>query len=132
MVSKIRAQKIADRMFEELSTILLMEASDPRLETVNLTQVRVDQELAFADIYVSSLEGQAVAEEVLAGLQHAAGFLRSELARRMSIRHMPRLRFHWDISPEHADHIDRLIASLHAGESNPENEETNVENDLDE
>ncbi|MBN1667257.1 MAG: 30S ribosome-binding factor RbfA [Anaerolineales bacterium] len=132
MVSKIRAQKIADRMFEELSTILLMETSDPRLETVNLTHVRVDKELAFADVYVSSLEGKEVADEILAALQHAAGFLRSELARRMSIRYMPRLRFHWDISPEHADHIDRLIASLHAGESNPEDEEIHTKNDFDE
>lgn len=126
MVSKIRAQRIADRIYEELSTILLMEASDPRLDAVNITHVRVDRELAFADIYVSSLAGQEAAQDILDGLQHASGFLRSELARRMSIRYMPRLRFHWDISPEHADHIDRLIASLHADEEasdqQPDNE----------
>ena len=112
MVSKTRIQKIEERIFEELSNILLMEVSDPRLATVSITKVRVDRELAYANIYVSSLEGSKVADEVIAGLEHASGFLRSELAHRIEIRHTPRLRFYWDPSPEHADRIDSLIASL--------------------
>ena len=116
MASKTRTQKIADRIYEELSTILLMEVADPRLATVSITKVRVDRELAFANVYVSSLEGSETAEDVLAGLKHAGGFLRSELAHRLKIRHTPRLRFYWDPSPEHADRIDQLIASLHEEE----------------
>ena len=112
MVSKMRAQRIADRIFEELSVILLMEVSDPRLVGVSITNVRVDRELAYASIYVSSIEGSEVADEILEGLQHAGGFLRRELAQRIQLRSFPRLRFYWDPSPERADHIDRLIASL--------------------
>ncbi|HBX70531.1 MAG TPA: 30S ribosome-binding factor RbfA [Chloroflexi bacterium] len=123
MVSNTRLQKIEDRIFEELSTILLMEVSDPRLGDVSITKVRVDRELAFANIYVSSLAGSESADEIIAGLQHASGFLRSELARRMQLRYTPRLRFYWDPSPEHADRIDRLIASLHQEETNLEPEE---------
>ncbi|MFN2235684.1 MAG: 30S ribosome-binding factor RbfA [Anaerolineales bacterium] len=117
MVSKTRIQKIEERIFEELSTILLMEVSDPRLETVSITKIKVDRELAFANIYVSSLEGSETADQVLAGLNHAAGYLRSELAHRVQMRHTPRLRFFWDPSPEHADRIDQLIASLHKNEA---------------
>ena len=113
MVSKTRVERISDRIFEELSTLLVMEVADPRLETVSITKVRVDRELAFANVYVSSLEGQEAADEILEGLRHASGYLRSELARRMKIRYTPRLRFYWDPSPEHADRIDQLIASLH-------------------
>jgi ribosome-binding factor A len=116
MVSKTRIQKIEERIYEELSTILLMEVSDPRLETVSITKVRVDRELAFANIYVNSLEGSETADEVLTGLIHAAGYLRSQLAQRIQMRHTPRLRFFWDPSPEHADRIDQLIASLHENE----------------
>ncbi|HBY07017.1 MAG TPA: 30S ribosome-binding factor RbfA [Chloroflexi bacterium] len=123
MVSNTRLQKIEDRIFEELSTILLMEVSDPRLGDVSITKVRVDRELAFANIYVSSLAGSESTDEIIAGLQHASGFLRSELARRMQLRYTPRLRFYWDPSPEHADRIDRLIASLHQEETNLEPEE---------
>ena len=117
MVSRTRIQKIEERIFEELSTILLMEVSDPRLETVSITKTRVDRELAFANIYVNSLEGSQTADDVLAGLNHAAGYLRSELAHRIQMRHTPRLRFFWDPSPEHADRIDQLIASLHENET---------------
>ena len=116
MVSKTRIQKIEERIFEELSTILLMEVSDPRLASVSITKVKVDRELAFANIYVSSLEGSQAADEIIAGLKHANGYLRSELAHRIEIRHTPRLRFYWDPSPEHADRIDQLIASLHQEE----------------
>jgi ribosome-binding factor A len=123
MVSKTRIQKIEERIFEELSTILLMEVSDPRLEAVSITKVKVDRELAFANIYVSSLEGSESSDEILEGLKHAGGFLRRELARRIDIRHTPRLRFYWDPSPEHADRIDRLIDSLHREQQATESEE---------
>ena len=56
MVSKLRAQRIADRIFEELSTLLIMEVSDPRLNRVSITHVKLDRELSYANIYVSSLE----------------------------------------------------------------------------
>ena len=124
MVSKTRIQKIEERIFEELSTILLMEVSDPRLDTVSITKVRVDRELAFANIYVNSLEGSESTDEVLAGLKHAAGYLRSELAHRIQMRHTPRLRFYWDPSPEHADRIDQLIASLHEQETELETKQS--------
>ncbi|RME07390.1 MAG: 30S ribosome-binding factor RbfA [Anaerolineae bacterium] len=112
MVSKLRAQRIAERIHEELSTLLLMEVADPRLAGVTVTTVRVDKELSFADVYVSSLEGSEKADEILAGLEHARGFLRRELAHRIQLRIFPRLRFHWDPSPEHVDRIERLLASL--------------------
>lgn len=124
MVSKTRIQKIEDRIFEEVSTILLMEVSDPRLASVSITKVKVDRELAFANIYVSSLEGSDAADEIIAGLKHASGFLRRELAHRIEIRHTPRLRFFWDPSPEHADRIDQLIASLHQDEGQSEIDQT--------
>ena len=124
MVSKTRIQKIEDRIFEELSTILLMDVSDPRLATVSITRVNVDRELAFANVYVSSIEGSEAADEIIAALKHAGGYLRSELAHRIDIRHTPRLRFYWDPSPEHADRIDQLIASLHQDEQSSETDDT--------
>ncbi len=122
MVSKLRAQKIADRIHDELSTILLMEVSDPRLASVYLTKVRVDNELSYANIYVSALEGSEEADIIIEGLEHASGFLRSELAHRIQLRHFPRLRFFWDPSPEHADRIDELIASLDVGEEDDDDQ----------
>ena len=114
MVSKMRAQRIADRIREELSEILLQEIADPRLVGISITDVTVDRELAFADIYVSALEGTARSQEILEGLAHAKGFLRRELVQRISLRVFPRLRFHWDPTFERAERIEQLFASLHA------------------
>lgn len=113
MVSKSRATRIGDRILEELSIILITESADPRLSGISVTDVRVDRELAFADIYVSAIEGSERKEEILNGLVHAQGYLRSELADRVELRTFPRLRFHWDPTYERADAMDKLIASLH-------------------
>lgn len=112
-------------MQEALSELLLFEVTDPRLEGVYVTDVTVDRELAYASIYVSALEGVVREAEILDGFKSASGFLRSQLAKRVQLRSFPQLRFHWDPTPEHADKIDRLLASLHDDDSSdsPETQE---------
>jgi ribosome-binding factor A len=51
-------------------------------------------------------------EEVLAGLENASGYIRRALASRVELRTFPRLRFHWDPTPENADHIEKLLEQL--------------------
>jgi ribosome-binding factor A len=116
VVSKNRLDRINERILEELSALLLMEASDPRLSGVSVTDVDVDRELAYANIYVSALEGSERSKEILEGLEHASGFLRHELAIRVDLRTFPRLRFHWDPTFERAARIEEIFASL---EDNP-------------
>jgi len=113
MVSKKRASRIGDRIREEISEMLIQKMQDPRLLGVTITDVRIDSELTFADVYFSAVEGSSRSPEIQAGFEHAQGFLRSELAHRVDLRHFPRLRFHWDPSYEQAEKIDRLIARLH-------------------
>lgn len=112
MVSKLRSERIADRIREELSEMLIFDVHDPRLAGVSVTDVIVDRELAFADVFVSALSGIESAPEILAGFQRASGFLRSELARRVELRTFPQLRFHWDPTPERAERIEQLLAQL--------------------
>ena len=112
MPSGIRLQRIADRIRQELSEMLIREISDPRLQQIFITDVKVDRELAFADVYVSAVEGTERSKEVLAGLKSASGFVRRALAARVDLRTFPRLRFHWDPTPENADHIEKLLAQL--------------------
>jgi ribosome-binding factor A len=113
VVSKDRSARISERIREELSEILLTKSQDPRLSGISVTDVNVDRELAFANVYVSSLDGLQHAPELLAALEHAQGYLRSELSHRIELRVFPRLRFHWDSTFERAERIERLIASLH-------------------
>src|SRR5512138_2205166 len=117
MPSGIRLQRIADRIRQELSEMLIHEISDPRLKQIYVTEVKVDRELAYADVYVSAVEGVSRSRDVLAGLESASGFIRRNLAARVELRTFPRLRFHWDMTPENADHVEKLLADLREKES---------------
>src|SRR5690242_18868637 len=105
MPSGIRLQRIADRIRQELSEILIREINDPRLQQIYVTDVKVDREIAYTDVFVSAVEGTSRSPDVLAGLESASGFLRRALASRVELGAFPRLRFHWDMTPENADHI---------------------------
>jgi ribosome-binding factor A len=130
VVSRTRAERIGDRIREELSEMLVQEISDPRLSGISVTDVRVDRELAYASIYVSALEGSSRAKEVLEGLRHAQGYLRRELSQRIDLRTFPQLRFHWDPTFERAERIESLIASLHEEEAQPDDAAEQDELDL--
>lgn len=112
MPTGIRLQRIADRVRQELSELLIREIKDPRLHQIFVTDVKVDRELAYADVYVSAVEGVSRSADVLAGLESASGFLRRTLASRVELRAFPRLRFHWDMTPENANHIEQVLAQL--------------------
>ena len=112
MPSGVRLQRIADRVRQELSEMLIRENNDPRLKNIYITDVKIDKELAFADIYFSAIEGSSRSAEILAGLESASGFLRRTLSSRVEVRAFPRLRFHWDPTPENADHIEKVLAGL--------------------
>jgi len=92
--------------------MLIRELSDPRLKQIFVTDVKIDRELAFADIYISAVEGASRSADILAGLESASGFIRRILASRVEVRAFPRLRFHWDPTPEHADHIEKIMAEI--------------------
>ena len=117
MPSPIRLKKIANRIKEDLSELLIYEVQDPRLSGVMVTDVNVDRELYYANIYVSALEGKSRSKEILEGLESASGFLRSQLAQTIELRTFPRLRFYWDPTPENADRIEFLIKQLHEEEA---------------
>jgi ribosome-binding factor A len=112
MPSGIRLQRIADRVRQELSEMLIREINDPRLHQIFVTDVKIDRELAFADVYVSAIEGASRSAEILAGLESASGYFRRALSSRVEVRAFPRLRFHWDPTPENADHIEKVLAGL--------------------
>jgi ribosome-binding factor A len=112
--------KISDRIKRDLSELILLKAQDPGLSGVFINDVRVDRELAYADIYVSTVEGHDMAKHVLESLDHASGFLRKELASRIELRTFPRLRFHWDPTPENAEHMEQLFREIKQQHSNQE------------
>ena len=103
---------------EELACIIQRQVRDPRIGTVSVNDVRVSKDLAFADVYVSSMDAPDAAEQagLVAILNRAAGFFRSELAKRHSMRTTPKPRFHYDVSVERGPRLERLITDALAAD----------------
>lgn len=114
MPSGIRLQRIQDQIREVMTILLETRVNDPRIQGAYITDVTVDRELDFANIYVSSLVGEEEAAQILDGLRSAAGFLRYELSRAVKLRVMPKLRFYWDETPDKADRIEAILAEIQA------------------
>lgn len=106
-----RDQRVADFIQRELATVLQSEMRDPRVAMVSINEVRVSRDLGYADLYVSSLQDgdEAGQREVVKALAGAAGYLRTALAKRSTLRVTPRLRFHWDSLPGRAGALSELI-----------------------
>jgi len=112
MASEARARRVADRIAEEIADILLKEVEDKRLNQVSVMGVRVDRELAFATIYISSYLAETEDSEILRALEGARGFLRSQLAARIPLRSFPQLRFRLDTASEYGARIDELLEEI--------------------
>ena len=100
-------------MQRELAQLIQQEVKDPRVGMVTVSAVEVSRDISHAGVYVSRLDDGDMAA-TLTALEHAAGFLRREIGRRMSLRIVPQLKFVHDTSIEQgarlSDLIDRAVA----------------------
>jgi ribosome-binding factor A len=107
-----RDLKVGDFLRDELARILQMELRDPWVgKFVTVNDVRVSKDLAVADVYVSSLEANSPEEReaLITVLNQAAGYFRSTLAKRHTMRTTPKPRFHYDELVEEGPRLERLI-----------------------
>jgi len=104
-----RSRRIAEQIQRELSDIIRVELKDPRVGMITLTDVEMTPDNAHAKVYFTVLGQQSRIDEAASGLQHAAGYLRSELAQRMKIRVVPQLHFEYDASVERGIRLSQLI-----------------------
>jgi ribosome-binding factor A len=107
-----RQQRVAEQIRIILSKAIQFEADDPRLAGITVVDVKIDRELKYADVYVYARGGEADRDQALEGLRSAAAFLRRMVGEELQIRHVPELRFRWDTTLSHADHIHDLLDSL--------------------
>ena len=116
-----RQQRVSELIHRELSQLLWREARDPRLADVTITEVRITPDLLLAHVYFSVLGGAEEEKAARAGLEKASGYLRSQLAARVSLRLVPELTFEVDRSAEYGRRIDQLLEQISA-ESHPDDE----------
>jgi ribosome-binding factor A len=110
-----RQLRVAEQIHRELSTLLMFEARDPRLAGITITDVNVTPDLLIAHIYFTMLGGEEEQAAAMAGLAHAKGYLRTQVAERIQQRSAPELIFHIDQSGERGERIDRILDQLQDG-----------------
>lgn len=116
----IKQNRMGERIQAILSELLLREVSDPRLQGVTITDVRLDPEMMYAEVYVNALGDESRQKDVMTGLERAKGFLRREVGKRIRIRNTPELHFHWDLMLERGERMNEILAHLDIPAPQPE------------
>ncbi|MBM4433238.1 MAG: 30S ribosome-binding factor RbfA [Chloroflexi bacterium] len=110
-----RIERVNNLIRDEISEMLQRQVKDPRLGNfISITEVSTSTDLKYAKIFVSSIRTDEEKDKVLSALTTASGFFRSELAKRLRMRRIPELSFHWDDSIEHGAHILEIMDKLHS------------------
>ena len=107
-----RIEKLQEFIQQELSKLILKGLKDPRVGFVTVTAVEMTGDLRSAKVYVSLMGSEEQKKASWEGLQHSIGFLRTEIGRRLGIRHTPELSLHRDNSLDNSDHIQKLLLKL--------------------
>ena len=105
-----RPQRLGDLIQREVAELIRLEVRDPRIGMLTITSVDVSPDMSHAKVFFTMLEKERL-EDTLHGLKRSAGFLRSQLARRLGMYTTPELRFEYDESVERGDRLSRLIDS---------------------
>lgn len=114
-----RDLRVADFVRDEMALIIQREMRDPRVGLVSINEVKVSRDLSYADVYVSTLTDSEEPErvELVEVLNKAAGYFRSELAKRHKMRTTPKMRFHYDSLAESAPRMESLIAQARSADA---------------
>ncbi len=130
-----RMQRVADQIQRELATLIQLEVSDPRIGMVSVTGVEVSRDFAHAKVFVTVLNSlgedsqlnsitltqpgeldELEVQQNIKALNKAAGYLRTLLAKRLDLRSVPKLHFHFDASIQRGQQISSLIDSALAAD----------------
>ncbi|OLN27010.1 30S ribosome-binding factor RbfA [Desulfosporosinus metallidurans] len=121
-MSKHRPNRLAETLKEEISQLIRVELKDPRIGFVTLTSVDVADDLAHAKVYVSVLGTEDEGKASLEALNRAAGFVRSEIGKRIRLRHVPAIDFKYDPSIQHGAHIAKLLRDVGVSDDSSKDE----------
>lgn len=116
MKSTPRTERVGDEVRSAIANALLTEAGDERLLQVSVTLVTMSPDLRHARVYWNVIATEPPSDRERTrferALQRAQGFLRKAVADRVLIRHVPELTFVYDVSIEHARHMESVLSNL--------------------
>ncbi|KAA0446083.1 MAG: 30S ribosome-binding factor RbfA [Candidatus Thioglobus sp.] len=105
-----RVERVNELIRRQLTLLLKNHSKDPRLQSVNITEVLSSRDLSSAKVFYTVSEEQIKATKPL--LDKASGFFRSSLSKNLDLRHTPALKFIYDSAPNTGARIDELLSKL--------------------
>lgn len=108
-----RSDRVGDLIRQELASMIVYgEIKDHRVGLVTITQVKMSPDLKDAKVYFSQIGSDSEKDESRQGLNNASGYVRRALAKRLSLKHIPTVRFFFDETLDYSDHIERVIKGI--------------------
>ena len=108
-----RHERVGEEIAHEINAMMAGELKDPRLEgNVVASEVRVQPDMKHARIFISVQGSEKERADAIKALEHASGFIRSELVERLQLRRVPELHFTLDLSQEHAERVEQLLKEM--------------------
>ena len=108
-----RHERVGEEIAHEINAMLAGELKDPRLEGwVVVSEVRVQPDMKHARVFVSMRGSSKEQTDAIKALEHAAGYIRSEIIERLQLRRLPELHFTLDLSQEHVERIEQLLRDM--------------------
>jgi|SRR5210317_200629 ribosome-binding factor A len=114
-MSSLRAEKIGDELKKEISLIINKETKDPRLQNINITSVKVSDDIGIATVFYTVIGESIIKDQSEINpkvLKKFSGMIRSKLSKTMQIRRVPVINFRFDESIEYSDNIESLLKNI--------------------
>lgn len=121
-MAKIRVNRVGEQIKKEIVDIVRHEIKDPRVGFVTIMDVEASGDLQHATIFVSVMGNEEQRKGTMEALQKAAGFIRSEVGRRIRLRRTPELHFKLDTSLDYSSRISEVLRDIEEGGAGDESE----------
>ena len=110
-----RSDKLSDLLKKEISLIISSKIKDPRLQNINITAVKVTDDIGIATVFYT-LIGESI-QKTQSNidskiLEKLSGMIRSNLSKKIKIRRIPKIKFRFDESIEYSENIEKLLKNL--------------------
>lgn len=115
-MSSQRAQRVAETIHKEISSLLIKGLKDPRIGFVTITSVDVTSDLRQARVYYTLMASEASRAETQAGLNSCSSYIRQHLGRQLRLRFVPEIQFEYDASFDYAQKIEKLLNEIKTDE----------------
>lgn len=117
-MGKQRAQKVAEAIQKEISSLIIKGLKDPRVGFVTITAVDVTADLSIAKVFFTVIGDDKARRESAAGLKSAIPYMRREIGKQLRLRVVPEIIFNYDTSIDYGQHIESLLKGIQEKEEN--------------